>query len=85
MNCFSFFLHQQRVIWYFHDLVLEPSPLARNWAAFVIAVVCIAFLIGMDYFNKFLRRKVKVFPLIIPAQVIVVGCARDVRWVGVTE
>lgn len=74
---------QQRLIWYFHDLVLEPSSSARNWAAFVIAVVCIIFLIATDYFNKFLRRKVKVFPIIIPAQVIVVGWARDaVAWAG---
>jgi len=61
--------------------VLEPSSSARNWAAFVIAVVCIIFLIATDYFNKFLRRKVKVFPIIIPAQVIVVGWARD-AWLG---
>ena len=71
-------LLQQRLIWYSHDLVLEPSPNARNWAAFVIALVCVVFLIATDYFNKFLRRKVKVFPIIIPAQVIVVSWTRDV-------
>lgn len=44
-----------------------------NWAAVITSIVCILILIGLDFINSLLRKHVRVIPLHIPAQLVVVS------------
>ncbi len=65
---FSIFL-LQRII-RFAELIFTGRI---NPAAFITALVCIGILLGIDFFNRFLHKKIRKIPIHIPAQLIVVS------------
>ncbi|XP_064398689.1 prestin-like [Halichondria panicea] len=71
-----FFTTPQRVITY--SRLIFTGQL--NWAAVITSIVCILILIGLDFINSLLRKHVRVIPLHIPAQLVVVILATGVSY-----
>ena len=51
------------------ELLVEGEA---NGGAVVTSVICIVFLIVMDYVNVFIKKKFPRFPFPIPSQIILV-------------